>query len=123
MTQHAVVNYSAEPYSVELRDIADPELADDHVVVQVKAVGVCGSDLHMWTGDQSWPVQYPIVLGHEFSGVIEGRWPKCPRLASRRSSRQRDACPDRIRIVRSRAWGSTIWIHRERVLERSSTGP
>lgn len=70
MTQPAVVNYSAQPYSVELRDVADPECGEHDVVVQVKAVGVCGSDLHMWTGDQSWQVRYPIVLGHEFSGVI-----------------------------------------------------
>ena len=71
MTQPAVVNYAANPYSVELRDIDEPDLGGDDVVVRVKAVGVCGSDLHMWTGDQSWPVRYPIVLGHEFSGVVE----------------------------------------------------
>jgi len=33
-------------------------------------VGVCGSDLHQWTADHSWPVNYPVVLGHEFGGHI-----------------------------------------------------
>jgi alcohol dehydrogenase/L-iditol 2-dehydrogenase len=33
-------------------------------------VGVCGSDLHQWTADHSWPVNYPVVLGHEFGGLI-----------------------------------------------------
>ena len=32
--------------------------------------GVCGSDLHQWTADHSWPVNYPVVLGHEFGGHI-----------------------------------------------------
>jgi alcohol dehydrogenase/L-iditol 2-dehydrogenase len=31
---------------------------------------VCGSDLHQWTADHSWPVNYPVVLGHEFGGHI-----------------------------------------------------
>jgi alcohol dehydrogenase/L-iditol 2-dehydrogenase len=34
-------------------------------------VGVCGSDLHQWTASHSWQVNYPVVLGHEFSGTIE----------------------------------------------------
>jgi len=36
----------------------------------VAAVGVCGSDLHQWTGEHSWPVNYPVILGHEFAGVV-----------------------------------------------------
>jgi len=31
---------------------------------------VCGSDLHQWHGTNSWPVNYPVVLGHEFGGQI-----------------------------------------------------
>lgn len=33
-------------------------------------MGVCGSDLHQWSGTHSWKVNYPVVLGHEFSGVV-----------------------------------------------------
>ena len=40
------------------------------VLLEVAAVGVCGSDLHQWTADHSWPVNYPVVLGHEFGGRI-----------------------------------------------------
>jgi alcohol dehydrogenase/L-iditol 2-dehydrogenase len=40
------------------------------VILAVEAVGVCGSDLHQWTGQHSWPVNYPVVLGHEFGGRI-----------------------------------------------------
>lgn len=66
----AVVNYSPEKYSVELREINRPEIGEEDVLLQVGAVGVCGSDLHQWTSDHSWPVNYPVVLGHEFSGTI-----------------------------------------------------
>lgn len=66
----AVVNFSPEKYSVELRQIPKPEIGPQHVLLEVAAVGVCGSDLHQWTSDHSWPVNYPVVLGHEFSGRI-----------------------------------------------------
>lgn len=71
MSQPAVVNFSSEPYSVELRDVDRPNIGENEVLLEVQAVGVCGSDLHMWTGHQSWEVLYPMVLGHEFSGTIQ----------------------------------------------------
>ena len=70
MTHPAVVNFSAEKHSVELREIPTPDIGSDDVLLQVAAVGVCGSDLHQWTSDHSWQVNYPVVLGHEFAGVI-----------------------------------------------------
>jgi L-iditol 2-dehydrogenase len=66
----AVVNFAPEKHSVELREIPRATIADDEVLLEVQAVGVCGSDLHMWTAQQSWTVRYPVVLGHEFCGVI-----------------------------------------------------
>lgn len=70
MQDLAVVNYGPEKYSVELREIPKATIRDDEVLLEVQAIGVCGSDLHMWTGQQSWPMRYPVVLGHEFCGVI-----------------------------------------------------
>jgi len=69
-TQPAVVTFDRKPYSVELRETAVPEIGENDVLLEVAAVGVCGSDLHMWTGDHSWEVNYPCILGHEFSGII-----------------------------------------------------
>ena len=66
----AVVNYAPEKGSVELREITIPEIGEEEVLLQVENVGVCGSDLHQWTADHSWPVNYPVVLGHEFGGKI-----------------------------------------------------
>src|SRR5580692_2973384 len=70
MTQAAVVNFAPAKHSVELREIPTPAIGPDDVLLEVAAVGVCGSDLHQWTCDHSWPVNYPVVLGHEFGGVI-----------------------------------------------------
>ncbi len=66
----AVVNFSSSPHSVELRNIPIPDFHDEDVLLEVANIGVCGSDLHQWTGDHSWQVNYPVVLGHEFAGRI-----------------------------------------------------
>ena len=68
--QPAVVNFSREPHSVELREIPVPTIGPDDVLLEVSAVGVCGSDLHQWTSQHSWPVNYPVTLGHEFAGRV-----------------------------------------------------
>ena len=41
------------------------------MLLAVEAVGICGSDLHQYTGRHSWKVNYPVVLGHEFGGIIQ----------------------------------------------------
>jgi alcohol dehydrogenase/L-iditol 2-dehydrogenase len=69
-THPAVVNYAAQPHSVEMRDIPLPDIGPDDVLLAVEAVGVCGSDLHQFHGKQSWKVNYPVVLGHEFAGTV-----------------------------------------------------
>ena len=72
-TQIAVVNYGAAPFSVELREVPIPQIGAEDVLLEVAAVGVCGSDLHMWAGTQGWKMNYPCVLGHEFAGRIVER--------------------------------------------------
>jgi alcohol dehydrogenase/L-iditol 2-dehydrogenase len=67
----ALVNYERSPFKVELRDKPVPDIGDDEVLLAVRGVGVCGSDLHQWHASHSWAVNYPVTLGHEFCGVIE----------------------------------------------------
>ena len=69
-TMPGVVNYGPEPLSVEMRGVPIPSIDDEDVLLEVRAVGVCGSDLHQYHGKQSWKVNYPVVLGHEFAGII-----------------------------------------------------
>lgn len=70
MSQSAVVQYALEPMAVELRDIAVPEIGDLDVLLRVGAVSVCGSDVHQCYNTHSWPVNLPVVLGHEFAGTV-----------------------------------------------------
>lgn len=70
MSSIAVVNYAEEKGSVEIREIPKPVIGAEDVLLEVANVGVCGSDLHQWTSDHSWPVNYPVVLGHEFGGHV-----------------------------------------------------
>lgn len=71
MTMPAVVQYELAPGACELRDVPVPEIGPEDVLLKVAAVGVCGSDVHQYHNTHSWPVQVPVVLGHEFCGVIE----------------------------------------------------
>ena len=70
MNDVGVVTFAPKQYSVELREIPKATIRDDEVLLEVQAVGVCGSDLHMWEATHSWPVNYPVVLGHEFAGTV-----------------------------------------------------
>jgi len=66
----ALVKWERQPGAVELRDVPEPIITPDQVLLDVKAVGVCGSDIHVWREQQSWPIKLPLVLGHEFCGVV-----------------------------------------------------
>ena len=47
-----------------------PPRSVDEVLLRVKRVGVCGTDLHIFSGNQPY-LNYPRVMGHELSGVVE----------------------------------------------------
>jgi alcohol dehydrogenase/L-iditol 2-dehydrogenase len=67
----AVVHYALREGAVELREVPRPgELADDEVLLATQAVGVCGSEIHQYHNTQSWSVRVPVILGHEFCGVV-----------------------------------------------------
>ena len=67
----AVVQYALKPMGVELRRVEAPgSLADDEVLLATRAVGICGSEVHQYHNTHSWPVRVPVILGHEFAGVV-----------------------------------------------------
>ena len=47
-----------------------PQRLPGEVLLRVKRVGVCGTDLHIFTGNQPY-LSYPRVMGHELSGLVE----------------------------------------------------
>ena len=56
------------PRSFRYADVADPEPANDEVLIRVKACGVCGTDLHVHEGE--FAPRFPLIPGHEFTGEI-----------------------------------------------------
>jgi len=58
-----------QPKKVVVKDVAKPAAARGQVLIQVKRIGVCGSDIHAYYGKHPF-ISCPIVQGHEFSGEI-----------------------------------------------------
>jgi 2-desacetyl-2-hydroxyethyl bacteriochlorophyllide A dehydrogenase len=58
------------PGHLRAEERARPMRSADEVLLRVKRVGVCGTDLHIFTGDQPF-LAYPRVMGHELSGLVE----------------------------------------------------
>lgn len=60
----AAIYYS--PQDIRLEEIPAPEIGEDEVLVEMKACGICGSDLMDWYLKS----RAPLVLGHEPAGII-----------------------------------------------------
>ncbi|WP_343639948.1 zinc-binding alcohol dehydrogenase family protein [Roseateles sp.] len=58
------------PGLLAVHDRPKPERLPGEVLLRVRRVGVCGTDLHIFTGHQPY-LAYPRVMGHELSGVVE----------------------------------------------------
>jgi threonine dehydrogenase-like Zn-dependent dehydrogenase len=58
------------PKKVTFDTVPDPSIKDDRdIILKVTATAICGSDLHIYTG--GIPQPRPMVLGHEFMGIVE----------------------------------------------------
>lgn len=65
----SAVFYGKHDLRVEQQPV--PALGEQNVLIQVKACGICGTDVHIYEGDEgSAAVTPPTILGHEFSGVV-----------------------------------------------------
>jgi L-iditol 2-dehydrogenase len=60
------------PRDLRVEDIAVPTIGPQDILIQVKACGICGSDLHRYLGD--WfgrrLAPYPLNSGHEYGGIV-----------------------------------------------------
>ncbi|MCP4726740.1 MAG: alcohol dehydrogenase catalytic domain-containing protein [bacterium] len=59
-----------KPGKIEFRDVQEPSSGPREVLLRLKNIGVCGSDIHVWHGKHPF-TKYPVVQGHEYSAVIE----------------------------------------------------
>ncbi len=57
------------PGTIVVKDVPEPEIGPDDVLIRVGACGICGTDLHIADGEFP-PTPYPIVPGHEFAGEV-----------------------------------------------------
>lgn len=73
----AVLYESGQPLVLEEVTVAAPQAGE--VRVQMKAAGICHSDLHVMTGDL--PMPCPIILGHEGAGIVESIGPGVTTVA------------------------------------------
>ena len=51
-------------------DLPEPVRGEGEAIVAIRRIGICGTDLHAYQGNQPY-FTYPRILGHELSGVIE----------------------------------------------------
>ncbi len=58
-----------EPGSFEYQDLVEPKLEPGYTILSVKRVGVCGTDIHAFAGNQPF-FEYPRILGHELACCI-----------------------------------------------------
>ena len=61
-----------KPGEIYVSEIPDAKWKKGYAVIEVKALGVCGSDVHAYAG-KSPNVSYPLVIGHETAGIVVGR--------------------------------------------------
>jgi len=54
---------------MELREYPLPELGEGEILVRVSLASICGSDLHIWSGEIPWGI-FPTILGHEMTGKV-----------------------------------------------------
>ncbi len=59
---------------LELREVPEPTPGRGEFLIEVKACGICGTDIHVW--HDKFPYWPPVILGHEFSGEIVAAGPE-----------------------------------------------
>ena len=60
------------PKDIRVEDVKVPEIGETDVLIKLKYCGVCGTDIHIYSGDGgAFEVTPPLIMGHEFSGIVE----------------------------------------------------
>ena len=67
-----------QPNVLEIVDIPIPQPTDSEVLIKVMASGICGTDIHIFRGE--YLGDYPVIPGHEFSGLVEAVGPLVTRF-------------------------------------------
>ena len=65
MIQQVMTN----PKEIVFKQVDIPSLGDDDVLIKIKMIGICGSDIHVYHGLHPF-TKYPVTQGHEVSGEV-----------------------------------------------------
>jgi L-iditol 2-dehydrogenase len=57
------------PRTITFREVPVPEITPEQVLIAIRRIGVCGSDIHVFHGQHPY-VTYPLTQGHEVAGEI-----------------------------------------------------
>ena len=68
------------PGEIEVGDVDVPTPGEGEVLLRIRRIGVCGSDVHVYHGTHPF-TGYPVVQGHEFSGEVEAVGPGVTGIA------------------------------------------
>ena len=60
-----------KPNVLRTETCQQPLVQNKDVLIKVARISLCGSDIHLFKGTYSGPINYPIMFGHEWSGVVE----------------------------------------------------
>lgn len=64
---------------MELQEVPKPKAKNDQVLIKVIYTGICGTDIHGFKGEYD-RLKTPLILGHEFSGVVEEVGPNVTKV-------------------------------------------
>jgi threonine dehydrogenase-like Zn-dependent dehydrogenase len=85
---------------VKFEDVPVPEIGDTDILIEIKACGICGSDLHKFYGRLDASPEHPFTMGHEFAGVVvkvgdrvNPRWKVGDRVVSDATGAACGVCP------------------------------
>jgi L-iditol 2-dehydrogenase len=68
------------PGRIEIRQVGKPIPREGEVLVRVRRIGICGSDIHVYHGLHPY-TSYPVVQGHEVAGVVDSTGPDVDSFA------------------------------------------
>lgn len=74
----ALVKWGDGKENMGIKDMPEPKIGPNDILVEVMCVGICGSDLHIWRDEKEH--NRPVILGHEYSGQVVEVGSECKRI-------------------------------------------
>jgi threonine dehydrogenase-like Zn-dependent dehydrogenase len=74
----ALVKWGRGKNNMGIKEVPEPNVGPHDILIEVAAVGICGSDLHIWRDEKEH--KEPVILGHEYSGNVIKVGSECKRI-------------------------------------------